>query len=71
MAGVEGVAPTEEDDDEGSEDLEGESSGSEAEEEEEEEGEGEAEADDGMEVDEPEKAANGSKAAVSDAVMSH
>lgn len=70
MAGVEGVAPTEEeDDDEGSEDLEGESSGSEAEEEEEEEGEGEA--DDGMEVDEPEKAANGSKAAVSDAVMSH
>ncbi|OBT62410.1 hypothetical protein VE03_08529 [Pseudogymnoascus sp. 23342-1-I1] len=69
MAGVEGVAPTEEDDDEGSEDLEGESSGSEAEEEEEEEGEGEA--DDGMEVDEPEKAANGSKVAVSDAVMSH
>ncbi|KFX92810.1 hypothetical protein V490_05171 [Pseudogymnoascus sp. VKM F-3557] len=67
MAGVEGVAPAEEEDDEGSEDLEGESSGSEAEEEEEEEGEGEA--DDGMEVDEPEKAANGSK--VADAIMSH
>ncbi|OBT93549.1 Histone chaperone asf1 [Pseudogymnoascus verrucosus] len=71
MAGVEGVAPAEEEDDEGSEDLEGESSGSEAEEEEEEEGEGEGEADDGMEVDEPEKAANGTKVAVSDAVMSH
>lgn len=67
MAGVEGAAPAEEEDDEGSEDLEGESSGSEAEDDEDEE----AEADDGMEVDEPEKAANGSKAAVADAVMSH
>ncbi|OBT56820.1 hypothetical protein VE04_04368 [Pseudogymnoascus sp. 24MN13] len=71
VAGVERVAADEEEDDEGSEDLEGESSGSEAEEDEEEEGEGEAEADDGMEVDEPEKAANGTKVAVSDAVMSH